>query len=117
LFAFPPRSPPTARALTSAFRAKYGVDPGYHAVGGYAAGLILQHTIVQAKSIDPVKVTAALNKMNVTTMFGHTKFATDAKDHGLRVGHDMALAQWQETGGKLAKEVIWPMTPRPPTSP
>jgi len=41
-------------------------------------------------------------------MFGRTKFATDAKDHGLQIGHDMVLAQWQLKDGKLTKEVIWP---------
>ena len=41
-------------------------------------------------------------------MFGGTKFAIDAKDHGLQIGHDMVLAQWQVKDGKLSKEVIWP---------
>jgi branched-chain amino acid transport system substrate-binding protein len=105
---FKPDFGPTAQAFTSAFRAKYGVDPGYHAAGGYAAGLILQHAIEQAKSVNPTEVAAALNKMNVTTMFGRTKFVAAAKDHGLQVGHEMVLAQWQMKDGKLVKEVIWP---------
>ena len=42
-------------------------------------------------------------------MFGHTELATDAKEHGLQIGHDMVLAQWQmKKDGKLTKEVIWP---------
>jgi branched-chain amino acid transport system substrate-binding protein len=105
---FKPDFGPTAQEFTNAFNTKYGVDPGYHAAGGYAAGLILQHAIEQANSIDPTKVAAALNKMDVTTMFGRTKFGTDAKDHGLQIGHDMVLAQWQLKDGKLTKEVIWP---------
>ncbi len=105
---FTPDFGPTAQEFTKAFNAKYGVDPGYHAAGGYAVGLILQHAIEQANSIDPEKVAAALNKMDVTTMFGRTKFATDANDHGLQIGHDMVLAQWQMKDGKLTKEVIWP---------
>ena len=68
----------------------------------------MQHAIEQANSIDPAKVAAALNKMDVTTMFGRNKFATDAKQHGLQIGHDMVLAQWQMKNGKLTKEVIWP---------
>ena len=35
---------------------KYKIEPGYHAAGGYAAGLILQHAIEQAGSIDQAKV-------------------------------------------------------------
>ena len=59
-------------------------------------------------SIDQAKVAAALNKMDVTTMFGRTKFSTDPKEHGLQIGHEMVLAQWQKKDGKLVKEVIWP---------
>ena len=70
--------------------------------------MILQHAIEKAGSIDPAKVTAELNKMDVTTLFGRTKFSTDPKEHGLQIGHDMVLAQWQKKDGKLVKEVIWP---------
>ena len=49
-----------------------------------------------------------LKKMDVTTLFGRTKFSADAKDHGLQLGHQMVLAQWQKKGDKLVKEVIWP---------
>jgi len=105
---FTPDFGPTAQEFSKAFNAKYGVDAGYHAAGGYAVGLILQHAMEQAGSIDPDKVAAALNQMDVTTMFGRTKFATDATEHGLQIGHDMVLAQWQMKDGKLTKEVIWP---------
>ena len=59
-------------------------------------------------SIDPAIVSAAINKFDVTTFFGRTKFSADPKEHGLQVGHDMVLAQWQKKDGKLVKEVIWP---------
>jgi branched-chain amino acid transport system substrate-binding protein len=105
---FKPNFGPTAQEFTKAFSAEYGIEPGYHAAGGYAAGLILQHAIEQAGSVEPEKVATTLNKMDVTTMFGRTKFATDAKQHGLQIGHDMVLAQWQMKAGKLVKEIIWP---------
>ena len=54
------------------------------------------------------KVADALNKMDVTTMFGRTRFSTDPKEHGLQIGHELVLAQWQKKGDKLVKEVIWP---------
>ncbi len=44
---------------------------------GYTGGVILQHAIEKAGSLDPEKVTAALNATDVTTFFGHIKFATD----------------------------------------
>jgi branched-chain amino acid transport system substrate-binding protein len=99
---------PTGEAFTKEFTEKYKIAPGYHAAGGYAAGIILQHAMEQAKSIDPEKVTEALNKMDVTTFFGKTKFSSNSKEHGLQVGHQMVLAQWQKKGDKLVKEIIWP---------
>ena len=72
------------------------------------AELILQHAIEKAGSIDQDKVAAELNKMDVTTLFGRTKFSTDPKEHGLQIGHQMVVAQWQKKNGTLVKEVIWP---------
>ena len=105
---FKPDFGPTAQHFTKTFTDKYKIEPGYHAAGGYAAGLILQHAIEQAGSIDQAKVAEQLNKMDVTTLFGRTKFSTDPKEHGLQLGHEMVLAQWQKKDGKLVKEVIWP---------
>jgi branched-chain amino acid transport system substrate-binding protein len=105
---FKPDFGPTADAFTKAFTDKFKIEPGYHAAGGFTAGLILQHAIEQAGSVDPAQVAAALNKMDVTTMFGRTKFSTDPKEHGLQIGHEMVLAQWQRKNGNLVKEVIWP---------
>ena len=106
-----PSSPTSARPradFTKTFTDKYKIEPGYHAAGGYTAGLLLQHAIEQAGSIDQAKVAEQLNKMDVTTLFGRTKFSTDPKEHGLQLGHEMVLAQWQKKDGKLVKEVIWP---------
>src|SRR5215468_7875230 len=99
---------PDAPAFAKAFSEKFKIEPGYHAAGGYAAGLILQHAIEQSGSIDQAKVAAELNKMDVTTLFGRTKFSTDPKEHGLQIGHKMVLAQWQKKNGTMVKEVIWP---------
>ncbi len=84
------------------------IEAGYHAAGGYTAGLLLQHAVEQSGSIDQAKVAAVLNKMDVTTMFGRSKFSTDPKEHGLQLAHAMVLGQWQKKGGQLVKEVIWP---------
>jgi len=100
---------PTAQQFTKAFAEKFKIEPGYHAAGGYSAGMILQHAIEQAGSIDQTKVAEQLDKMDVTTLFGRTKFSTDPKQHGLQTGHEMVLAQWQKKNGELVKEVIWPL--------
>jgi branched-chain amino acid transport system substrate-binding protein len=105
---FKPDFGPTAAEFTQRFQAKYGIEPGYHAAGGYAAGLLLQRAIEQAGSPEQAKVAGVLNSMDVTTMFGRTKFSTNPKEHGLQTGHEMVIAQWQKKGGALFKEVIWP---------
>ncbi len=105
---YKPEFGPTGAEFVKAFQAKYQQVPDYHAASGYAVGLILQHAIEKANSLDTDKVAAALNATDVTTFFGKTKFATDSAQHGLQVGHTMVLGQWQNENGKLAKEVVWP---------
>ena len=99
---------PNAQEFNKRFADKYKIEAGYHAAGGYTAGLLLQHAIEQSGSIDQAKVAAVLNKIDVTTLFGRTKFSTDPKEHGLQLAHAMVLGQWQKKGGQLVKEVIWP---------
>jgi branched-chain amino acid transport system substrate-binding protein len=106
--AYKPQFGPTASEFAQAFQAKFKVEADYHSASGYTGGAILQHAIEQAGSIDTAKVAAALNATDVTTFFGHIKFATDDKHHGLQVAHQMVLAQWQKKNGKLGREVIWP---------
>ncbi len=95
--------------FTSAYKAKYNEEPGYHAAGGYAAGLILQYAIQKADSTDPAKVKDVLNNSDLLTFFGHIKFDNTAESHGLQIAHDMVYVQWQkDANGKLAKQVVWP---------
>jgi branched-chain amino acid transport system substrate-binding protein len=99
---------PTATEFAKAFEEKFKVAADYHSASGYSAGAILQQAIEKAGSIDPEKVAVALNETDVTTFFGHVKFATDPAHHGLQIAHEMVVAQWQTKNGKLAREVIWP---------
>jgi branched-chain amino acid transport system substrate-binding protein len=99
---------PTGAQFAKEFKAKFNVDADYHSASGYTAGMVLQHAIEKAQSIEPEKVAAALNAMDITTFFGHIKFATDAKRHGLQIAHQMVLAQWQMKDGKLDRQIVWP---------
>jgi branched-chain amino acid transport system substrate-binding protein len=104
-----PQFGPTVADFDKAYRAKFNADPSYESAGGYAAGLVLQHAIEQAGSIDSAKVAGVLNNMDVTTFYGRTKFAGASNEHGLQVGHTMVVAQWQkDKSGKLVKQVVWP---------
>jgi branched-chain amino acid transport system substrate-binding protein len=100
---------PTGEDFAAAYEAAYGDPPTYHVAGGYAAGLVLQKAIIDADSVDPEAVKAALNAMNLMTFFGGTKFDTSEEAHGLQIAHDMVVAQWQKNdAGELERVIIAP---------
>jgi len=108
--AFKAQYGPSGADFAKAYTAKYNTPPSYESAGGYACGLILQRAIEQASGPDTAKVASALNAIDITTFYGRTKFATEANQHGLQVGHAMVLAQWQkDKSGKLVKQVVWPL--------
>ena len=85
----------------------YGETPGYHAAGGFVAGLVIQKAIEDAGSLKSNKVKKALEAMDLMTFYGRLKF--DKGDYyGRQLGHEMVYLQWQNKGGKLVKQVIWP---------
>lgn len=101
---------PGVSEFASAYEEKYGEEPGYHAAGGYAAGLILEKAIQAADSVEPEAVRAALEGLDVLTFYGHVKFDTSAEAHGLQAAHDMVYVQWQkDASGNLVKQVVWPL--------
>ncbi|MGB6733300.1 MAG: ABC transporter substrate-binding protein, partial [Xanthobacteraceae bacterium] len=106
---YKPQFGPTTAEFAKAFQDKFHAKADYHAASGYTSGVVLQHAIEQAGSIDPEKVTAALNAIDITTFFGHIKFMTDPGHHGLQAEHKMVLAQWQNIDGKLGRQVVWPL--------
>src|SRR6201998_4669379 len=80
---YKPQFGPTTAEFARAFQAEFNAKPDYHSASGYTSGGILQRPIEKAGSIDPEKVTEALNGIDVTTFFGHIKFMTDHGHHGL----------------------------------
>ncbi len=100
---------PSGDDFAAAYEAAYGDSPTYHVAGGYAAGLVLQKAIIDADSVDPEKVKAALNAMNIFTFYGGIQFDTTPESHGLQISHKMVVAQWQKNAaGEFVREVIWP---------
>ena len=100
---------PTVPEFVQAYKAKYHEDPSYHSAGGYAAGLILQEAILKAGSTDTDKVKAALDGEDMYTFFGLTKFDTTPQAHGLQIGHQMIVIQWQKDAqGKPEKVAVYP---------
>ena len=105
---YKPQFGPTTAQFAKASQDKFNAKADYHTASGYTSGAILQHAIEQANSIEPDKVAAALNATDVTTFFGHIKFATEPGHHGLQAAHEMVLAQWQKVNGKPGRQVVWP---------
>src|SRR5215217_700385 len=86
---------PTGEDFAAAYNIATGEKPTYHVAGGYMTGLILQKAIEDADSVDPEKVKAALEALDIFTFYGGIKFDTSAEAHGLQTGHQMVVAQWQ----------------------
>lgn len=100
---------PTGEEFASAYEEMTGDKPTYHVAGGYMAGLVLQKAIEDADSVDPEKVKAALEALDIYTFYGGIKFDTTPEAHGLQIGHQMVVAQWQkDDAGALVRKVIWP---------
>ncbi len=109
LAAFQPDFGPTGKEFEETYVAAYNEEPSYHSAGGYAAGLILQKAIMDADSIEPAAVKAALDAMNLTIFFGDIRFDNSPESHGLQIGHSMVYIQWQrDEAGNLVKQVVWP---------
>jgi len=99
---------PNGQDFADAYMAAYGDGPTYHVAGGYTAGL-LQKAIIDADSVDPEAVKAALNAMNIMTFYGGIKFDTSEAAHGLQIAHKMVVAQWQKNdAGELQRVIIAP---------
>jgi branched-chain amino acid transport system substrate-binding protein len=99
---------PTAQVFVRRFTVKFKTAPNELAAAGYASGLILARAIEKAGTAEPGRVAAELNRIDLTTMFGRAQFAIESKEHGLQIGHEMVLRQWQKRAGRLSAEVIWP---------
>jgi branched-chain amino acid transport system substrate-binding protein len=100
---------PTGEDFAAAYEAVTGEKPSYHVAGGYAAGLVLQKAIVDADSVDPEAVKAALNATDLMTFYGHIKFDTSDESHGLQIAHKMVVAQWQKNdAGELERVIVAP---------
>ena len=83
-------SAPPSTEFVKEYKAKYNnEDPSYHSAGGYAAGLILQKAMEKAGSTETDKVKAAIDDEDMFTFYGHIKFDTTPKAHGLQIGHQM----------------------------
>ena len=89
---------PTIAEFVKAYKAKYAMKiPLTTAPGAMPAGLILQKAMEKAGSTETDKVKAAIDAEDMFTFYGHIKFSTPTpKAHGLQIGHQMIIIQWQK---------------------
>lgn len=100
---------PTPAEFVRAYEKRYGSTPDYYAASGYHAGLVLQHALERAGTLDPDAVHQALDDTDIVTFYGKVRFESNPEGHGMQVGHEMLLVQLQAApDGSLVKEIVWP---------
>jgi branched-chain amino acid transport system substrate-binding protein len=83
----------TGSEFNAWYEKRWGKPTDFRGTQAFAAGLVLQWGIENAGSLDTDTVRAALDKMDIMTLYGREKI--DAAT-GIQVGHGMVVAQWQD---------------------
>lgn len=100
---------PDGADFVTGYEEAYGVEPGYHAAGGYVAGVLLQHAIEESGSVASDDVKKVLEEMDAVTFWGALSFSDEEGDHGRQIGHEMVQIQWQQpSGGEPVREIVFP---------
>jgi ABC-type branched-subunit amino acid transport system substrate-binding protein len=100
---------PDILTFNQAYQTAYAEEPTYQSAGGYVAGLILEKALLEAGSLNPQDVRAALDEINMQTLFGPIRFEVSESMRGMQIGHQIVYIQWQaREDGTLTKQIIWP---------
>jgi branched-chain amino acid transport system substrate-binding protein len=86
--------------FVAAFKAKYNVDPTYHAAIAYASMKIFGQVINKVGSLDQKKIRDEFLKTDTQTVVGHYKL----NQNGLQLGYTSYALQWL----KGQQELVWP---------
>jgi ABC-type branched-subunit amino acid transport system substrate-binding protein len=104
-----PAEGPDADWFVTRYRHATGRTPPYPAAAAFAAGVVWQRCVRDAKTTDPLRVLAASGSLDTTTMFG--RFRLDPFT-GVQAGHQIRVVRWQH-GRRVPVE----QTPTQPDSP
>lgn len=88
------------REFFQSFQKTYGLNPNYHAATAYAAGQLIEQTIIRAKTTEKEQLREILSRAEALTILGRYK----VNRSGLQTRHQYLVIQWQK--GK--REVLWP---------
>ncbi len=94
---------PVSKNFLRSFRAAYGIEPEYHAAGGYACCQVLEQVVEATGNLDSEALRETLLQRTFRTVMGPLRFG----ENGLSSGR-MKLCQWQN--GKL--EMVYPDSAR-----
>jgi branched-chain amino acid transport system substrate-binding protein len=94
---------PLSQTFARAFHSAYGVEPEYHAAGGYACCQVLEQAVETTGNFDNDALRKTLLRQTYSTVMGKLQF----QENGLSSGA-MQLCQWQN--GKL--EIVYPESQR-----
>jgi branched-chain amino acid transport system substrate-binding protein len=92
-----------AKNFAGSFRAAYGIEPEYHAAGGYACCQVLEQAVEATGNLANEALRETLLRRTFKTAMGELRFGAN----GLSSGR-MKLCQWQN--GKL--EIVYPESER-----
>lgn len=97
----PERAAPRSRAFVERYRAAFDEVPGFHAAGAYACGEVLEQAAMQAGSLDPEALRAALLSATAfDTVVGPLRFGANGRPIcalGIARWHDGRLHLLGET--------------------
>jgi branched-chain amino acid transport system substrate-binding protein len=99
---------PAIEDVVTAYEERFDDTPGYHAMGGYVSGLLLEHAIESAESLDTDAVIETLQELEAMSFWGGMSFSNEEGDHGRQIGHEMVQIQWQDVEGELGRQIVWP---------
>lgn len=91
---------PGSKEFHQKFRARYAIEPSYHAATAYAAGDLLKTAIEHARSFERARVRDQLASMDLMTMLG--RYGVDRS--GVQIRYFHLIIQWQDH----RQQVVWP---------
>ena len=92
---------PTPAAFAARFRDRYHIEPEYPAVQAYAAGLVAQHCINVAGTLQDEALRECAHRLALTTLYGAFKLDPVTS---VQRGHRLVVVQWQGE----QKPIVWP---------
>lgn len=86
--------------FVESYRERFGMEPSFHAAGGYGSCMIFMEAIEKAGSLDPDALRRELLELETETIFG--SYAVD--ERGYQIANSGLFIQWQD-GEKV---IVWP---------